>query len=53
MDTTSEDDLKVVSEPLGIRAIQFSLFAKALLGQEAAERIMLQATRILKQSDTE
>jgi hypothetical protein len=27
------------------------LFAKVLLGQEAAEQIMLRATRILKQSD--
>jgi len=51
LETLSEDDLKVVSEPLGIRAIQFSLFAKVLLGQEAAERIMLQAIGILKQSD--
>jgi hypothetical protein len=49
--TLAEDDLKLVSEPLAIRAMQFSLFAKALLGQEAAKRIMLQATRILKQSD--
>jgi len=34
-----------------MRAIQFSLFAKALLGQETAEQVMLQATRILKQSN--
>jgi hypothetical protein len=51
LETLSEDDLKLVAEPLAMRAIQFSLFAKALLGQEAAEQIMLRATRILKQSD--
>ena len=51
LETLSEDDLKLVAEPIAMRAIQFSLFAKALLGQEAAEQIMLQATRILKQSD--
>jgi hypothetical protein len=43
----------LVSEPLAIRAMQFSLFAKALLGQEAAEQIMLRATGCLKQSDKE
>src|ERR1700679_690411 len=53
LETLSADDLKLVSKPLAIRAIQFSLFAKALLGQEAAEQIMLRATRCLKQSDKE
>ena len=52
LETLSEDDLKLVSEPLAIRAMQFSLFAKALLGQEAAEQVMLRAIRCLKQSDT-
>ena len=51
LETLSEDDLKLVSEPLAIRAMQFSLFAKALLGQEAAEQVMLRAIRCLKQSD--
>ena len=51
LETLSEDDLKLVAQPIAMRAIQFSLFAKALLGQEAAEQIMLRATRILKQSD--
>jgi hypothetical protein len=51
--TLAEDDLKLVSEPLAIRAMQFSLFAKALLGQEAAEQIMLRAIRCLKQSGTQ
>jgi hypothetical protein len=51
LETLSEDDLKLVAEPIAMRAIQFSLFAKALLGQEAAEQLMLRATRILKQSD--
>ena len=49
--TLSEDDLKLVGEPIALRAIQFSLFVKALLGQDSAEQIMLRATRILKQSD--
>ena len=53
LETLAEDDIKLVSEPLAIRAMQFSLFAKALLGQEAAEQIMLRATRCLKQSDKE
>jgi len=53
LETLSEDDLKLVAEPIAMRAIQFSLFAKALLGQESAEQIMLRATRILKQSNTE
>jgi hypothetical protein len=51
LETLPEDDLKLVSEPLAIRAMQFSLFAKALLGQEAAEQVMLRAIRCLKQSD--
>ena len=51
LETLSEDDLKLVAESIAVRAIQFSLFAKALLGQEAAEQIMLQAIGILKQSD--
>ena len=51
LETLSEDDLKLVAEPLAMRAIQFSLFAKALLGQEAAEQVMLRAIRCLKQSD--
>ena len=51
LETLSEEDLKLVAQPIAMRAIQFSLFAKALLGQEAAEQIMLRATRILKQPD--
>jgi hypothetical protein len=51
LETLGEDDLKLVSEPLAIRAMQFALFAKALLGQESAEQIMLRATRILKESN--
>ncbi len=53
LETLSEDDLKLVSKPLAMRAMQFSLFAKALVGQEAAEQIMLRATRCVKQSDQE
>jgi hypothetical protein len=41
--TVSLKDLKVVAESLALRAMQFSLFAKALVGQNAAREIMLRA----------
>ena len=41
--TLSEADLKSVAEPLALRAMQFSLFAKALVGEPAAKEIMLRA----------
>jgi hypothetical protein len=48
--TLSEEDLKRVVEPLSLRAIQFSLFVNALLGEEATERIMQHALRCAKES---
>jgi hypothetical protein len=41
--TLSVQDLKIVAEPLALRAMQFSLFVKALVGETAAREIMLQA----------
>jgi hypothetical protein len=41
--TLSELDLKSVAEPLTLRAMQFSLFVKALVGETAAREIMLRA----------
>jgi hypothetical protein len=50
--TLSKEDLKKVVEPLTLRATQFCLFANALLGEDAMERIMRQAVRCAKQSYT-
>jgi hypothetical protein len=41
--TLSEADLKGVAEPLALRAMQFSLFVKALVGETAAREIMVRA----------
>jgi len=41
--TLSEQDLKSVAEPLALRAMQFSLFVKALVGDTQGREIMLQA----------
>jgi hypothetical protein len=41
--TLSEQELKTVAEPLALRAMQFSLFTKALVGEKAAREIMLRA----------
>lgn len=46
--TLSTEDLKKVTEPLGMRAIQFCLFAGALLGEDAMEEVMTQAIRSAK-----
>ena len=48
MSTLSAEDIKIVAEPLVLRAMQFSLFASALLGEHAAEQIMLQAIKCAK-----
>jgi hypothetical protein len=48
MSTLSTEDIKIVAEPLALRAMQFSLFASALLGEQAAEQIMLQAIKCAK-----
>jgi hypothetical protein len=39
-----------VAQPLILRATQFCLFVNALLGEEATERIMLNALRSIKKS---
>jgi hypothetical protein len=49
--TLSTEDLKTVTEPLALRAIQFCLFVKALLGQNATEQMMQQALRYAKDSE--
>jgi hypothetical protein len=41
--TLSEQELKTVAEPLALRAMQFSLFVKALVGETAAREIMVRA----------
>jgi hypothetical protein len=41
--TLSEQDLKSVAEPMALRAMQFSLFLKALVGETEAREMMLRA----------
>jgi len=41
--TLSEQDLKSVAEPLALRAMQFSLFVKAFVGETEGRNIMLRA----------
>ena len=48
--TLSEEDRVKVAQPLILRATQFCLFVNALLGEEATERIMLNALRSIKKS---
>jgi len=43
VETLSEQELKTVAEPLALRAMQLSLFIKALVGEKAAQEIMLRA----------
>ncbi len=43
VETLSEQELKTVAEPLALRAMQLSLFIKALVGEKAAREIMLRA----------
>lgn len=45
--TLSEQDLKSVAEPLALRAMQFSLFVKALVGDTQGREIMLQAISVV------
>jgi len=44
----SSDELKKVVDLVKHRPIQFCLFLKALLGEEAMERAMINALRIAK-----
>lgn len=46
VETLSEQELKTVAEPLALRAMQFSLFIKALVGESAAREIMLGGARL-------
>jgi hypothetical protein len=48
LSTLSAEDIKTVAEPLALRAMQFSLFASALLGEKAAEQIMFRAIKCAK-----
>ena len=43
VETLSEQELKTVAEPLALRAMQLSLFIKALVGEKAAREIILRA----------
>jgi hypothetical protein len=45
--TLSEQDLKSVAEPLALRAMHFSLFVKALVGDTQGREIMLQAISVI------
>ena len=45
--TLSEHDLKSVAEPLALRAMQFALFVKALVGDTQGREIMLQAISVV------
>lgn len=49
--TLSQQDLKKVLELLSHRPLQFCMFLKALIGAEAMERLMTEATAIAKQID--
>ena len=49
LNTLSERDIKAVAEPLAMRAIQFSLFVRALLGKDAMAQIMQDAVRYAKE----
>jgi hypothetical protein len=46
--TLSEGDLRNVIELLRFRPIQFCMFLKALVGDEAMERLMKEATAVAK-----
>lgn len=48
--TLSKEDIKKVVEPLSLRTIQFCLFVNTLLGEDAAERVILRALRCATES---
>jgi hypothetical protein len=48
-ETLSEEDLRKVVELLKLRPMQFCIFLKALLGDEAMERLMSNAIAFAKQ----
>ena len=43
VETLSEQELKTVTEPLALRAMQLSLFIQALVGEKVARETMLRA----------
>ena len=47
--TLPETDLQTVAEPLPVRAAQFCLLVRTVLGKDAMEQIMLQALRWAKE----
>jgi hypothetical protein len=49
--TLSPEDLGRVVELLKLRPMQFCIFLKALLGEEAMERLMSNAIAVAKQAD--
>jgi hypothetical protein len=50
--TLSERDIEAVAEPLAVRAIQFCLFVRALVGQDAMNQIMQQALKLANDSSS-
>ena len=49
--TLSPDDLDKVVELLRLRPIQFCIFLRALLGEEAMERLMTEAVAVAKREE--
>jgi predicted ArsR family transcriptional regulator len=50
--TLSEKDIETVTELLPVRAIQFCLFVRALVGQDAMNQIMQNALKLANDSST-
>ena len=50
-ETLSQEDLGKVIELLRLRPMQMCIFLKALLGEEAMERMMAEAVAVAKQQD--
>jgi hypothetical protein len=49
--TLSAEDLRKVSELLRLRPMQFCIFLKALLGEEAMERMLAEAIAVAKRKE--
>jgi hypothetical protein len=49
--TLSEEDLKKLIELLRLRPIQFCIFLKTLLGEEAMEQLMAEAVAVAKRDE--
>ena len=50
-ETLSEDDLKKLIDLLRLRPMQLCMFLKALLGEEAMERMMAEAIAVAKREE--